>query len=362
MVPDGLRPLLDNDTIPIRPSPIRSCEREQKVPFVYEVPMLDRSHRETALDSKSRGAAAPLPLFDGRESNDHDDQRCRAASSGSQQPPLFTQSSPPKTHLGEIATEEVYHGDFLEMASNLPSKSVDLIIADPPYNTSKGSVWTMKHGALPGFGGDWRKMSQAWDDMTLGDYVCFTLAWLTEAQRVLKQTGSMWVHGTYHSSGVTNVAMQILGIEIINEIIWYKRNSFPNLAGRRLTASHETILWAHRGGKRSYFFDYEYSKSGDFSDDVLKSPGKQMRTVWDLPNNKPRKELAYGKHPAQKPVRLARRLIRLSARPGHICLVPFAGTSTECVAARLEGLHYVGFEIDESYIEIARARLEENEN
>ena len=53
----------------------------------------------------------------------------------------------------------------------------------------------------------------------------------------------MWVHGTYHSAGITNVTMQMLDIEIINEIVWYKRNSFPNLAGRRLTASHETILW-----------------------------------------------------------------------------------------------------------------------
>jgi len=322
--------------------------------------MLDRSH-EPSLDSERRGVPAAPSIFDRRELDDRHDQGRRPALSESQQPPLFTQSGPAKTRLGNIATEEVYHGDFLELASTIPSKSVDLIIADPPYNTSKGNVWAMKHGALPGFGGDWRKMSQTWDDMTLGDYVCFTLAWLTEAQRVLKQTGSMWVHGTYHNAGVTNVAMQILGIEIINEIIWYKRNSFPNLAGRRLTASHETILWAHRGGKRSYYFDYEYSKSGNFSDDVLKSPGKQMRTVWDLPNNKPRKELAHGKHPAQKPVRLARRLIRLSARPGQVCLVPFAGAGTECVAARQEGLHYVGFEIDESYIEIARARLDENE-
>ncbi len=243
------------------------------------------------------------------------------------------------------------------MVSALPDRSVDLIIADPPYNASKGNKWTMKHGTLPGFGGDWQKIAQVWDDMTLDKYMCFTLAWLSEARRVLKQTGSMWVHGTYHNAGITNVAMQILGIEIINEIIWYKRNSFPNLAGRRLTASHETILWAHRGGKRSYFFNYEYSKSGDFSDDALKSPGKQMRTVWDLPNNKPRRELAHGKHPTQKPVRLARRFIRLSARPGHICLVPFAGSGSECVAAREERLHYIGFETDDSYVGIARARL-----
>ena len=275
--------------------------------------------------------------------------------------PVSAHMHPAPACVGNFATEEIYHGNFLEMASHLPSKSIDLIIADPPYNASKGKEWSMKYGTLPGFGGDWRKISEVWDDMTLADYMCFTLTWLAEAQRVLKQTGSMWVHGTYHNAGITNVAMQVLGIEIINEIVWYKRNSFPNLAGRRLTASHETVLWAHRGGKRSYLFNYEHSKTGSFSDDALKLPGKQMRTVWDLSNNKPKEELAHGRHPAQKPVRLARRFIQLSANPGHICLVPFAGIGSECVAAREEKLHYIGFETNDAYIEVARARLQEEE-
>lgn len=259
--------------------------------------------------------------------------------------------------IGNLNTQNVYHGNFLGLATQLPDQSVDLIIADPPYNASKGNLLSIESGALPGFGGNWKKITESWDDMNSEEYFSFTLAWLSEAQRLLKQTGSMWVHGTYHNAGFTNVAMQILRIEIINEIVWYKRNSIPNLSGRRLTASHETILWAHRGGNRAYRFNYEHSKSGDFSDDALKIPGKQMRTVWNLTNNKPRHELAHGKHPAHKPVRLARRFIQLSATSGDICLVPFAGSGSECVAAVEEGLHYIGFDIDPTYVEIANARL-----
>lgn len=259
--------------------------------------------------------------------------------------------------IGGLETQRVYHGNFVELAAQIPDQSVDIIIADPPYNASKGNALSMQSRALPGSGGAWNKIAEVWDDMSLTDYMDFTLSWLSEAKRILKQTGSMWVHGTYHSAGITNVAMQMLEIEIINEIVWYKRNSFPNLAGRRLTASHETILWSHRGGKRAYRFNYEHSKFGDFTEDVLKSPDKQMRTVWDLPNNKPKQEQAHGKHPAQKPVRLARRFIQLSSGPGEICLVPFAGSGSECVAAQEEGLHFVGFEIDESYVKIANTRL-----
>ena len=261
------------------------------------------------------------------------------------------------SRLGDLEIQCIYHANFLAMASQIPDQSVDLIIADPPYNASKGGVWSMQHGKLPGFGGDWKKISQFWDDMSLDEYMAFTLQWLSEARRVLKQTGSMWVHGTYHSAGITNVAMQLLRIEIINEIVWYKRNSFPNLSGRRLTASHETILWAHRGGKRAYCFNYQQSKHGDYANDRLKVPEKQMRTVWDLPNNKPRNELAHGKHPAQKPVHLARRCIQLSAAAGDVCLVPFAGSGSECIAAQEEGLHYIGFETDAAYVELARNRL-----
>ena len=259
--------------------------------------------------------------------------------------------------IGGLETQRIYHGNFLKLAPKLPDQSVDLIVADPPYNASKGNALSMQSRALPGSGGAWKKIAEVWDEMTLQDYLNFTLSWLIEARRVLKPTGSMWVHGTYHSAGITNVAMQILDIEIINDIVWYKRNSFPNLAGRRLTASHETILWAHRGGKRAYRFNYEHSKSGDFSDDALKAPGRQMRTVWDLPNNKPRIELAHGRHPAQKPVRLARRFIQLSAEPGNVCVVPFAGSGSECVAAKEEGLHFIGFETNASYVDIALVRV-----
>ena len=252
----------------------------------------------------------------------------------------------------------VHHGNFIDLAKALPDQSVDLAIIDPPYNASKGSEWKWEQGAaLPGFGGNWKKVSEVWDDMPLEEYLYFTLSWLKEVKRLVKPTGSLWVHGTYHNAGIINFALQIFGVEIINEVVWYKRNSFPNLSGRRLTASHETILWAHTGKKRQYYFDYEAAKAFHEDSDRLKEPGKQMRTVWDIPNNKERSELAHGKHPTQKPLRLLQRMIRLSAKPGDVCLVPFAGSGSECVAAQREGLKYVGCEIDEQFVDLALTRL-----
>ena len=258
-----------------------------------------------------------------------------------------------------ITDNNIYRMNCLEGMSYIPDNTVDVIIADPPYNLSKGGEWKWDNSIkLNGMGGNWNKVMQKWDDFSFSEYFDFTASWLSEAQRILKRTGSMWIFGTYHNIGMINVMCQELGIEIINEVIWYKRNAFPNLSGRRLTASHETILWCNKGGKkREYYFDYNYSKDGLFEGDNLKTPGKQMRTVWDIPNNKKREELQYGKHPTQKPIRVLDRMIRLSSKEGDLMLTPFAGAGSECVAAKASGRNYIGFEIEEEYYKISIERL-----
>lgn len=277
-----------------------------------------------------------------------------------QQENLTTSSNGLTTQMiGPFPIDTIQLKDCLEGMRQIPDKSVDLLIADPPYNASKGNVWKWDNSVkLPGFGGDWSKIMADWDDMPFADYFSFTVAWMTEVKRIVRPTGSIWVHGTFHNIGVINFVMQLLQIEMINEVVWYKRNSFPNLSGRRLTASHETILWAHTGGKkRRYFFDYEAAKEMGCAGDALKEPGKQLRTVWDIPNNKERRELAYGKHPAQKPLRLLKRMLEISAKPGHVLLAPFAGSGSECVAANELGIHFIGFENDPAYFNICEQRL-----
>lgn len=248
--------------------------------------------------------------------------------------------------------------DCIQGMQQLPNHSVDIAIADPPYNASKGGKWKWDNSVkLPNFGGNWSKVMEAWDSMGLTDYLVFTASWLGELKRLVKPSGSLWIHGTYHNIGIINFLLQTLEIEIINEVIWFKRNSFPNLAGRRLTASHESILWAHTGRRRQYFFNYEASKRMRCPEDSLKSPDRQMRTVWDIPNNKSREEIRFGKHPTQKPLRLLSRMLELSAKPGGICLVPFAGAGSECVAAKRAGLRFLAFETDPAYLEISEKRL-----
>lgn len=252
-------------------------------------------------------------------------------------------------------------GDFLVHSSDFPDRSFDLAIADPPYGASTTAQWRLPKGhSLPGFGGTWALADHEWDQISGLQGLRFALAWLSELKRLVKPEGSIWIHSTYHNSGIANVACQMLGLEIINEVVWYKRNAFPNLSARRLTASHETILWVHTGGakNRQYRFNYEVAKAAGFEGDSLKQPGKQLRTVWDIPNNKARSELSKGKHPTQKPLRVAERLVFLSGLKGGKLLVPFVGSGSEMIAGIRGGMHATGFEIAEDYAEIAARRID----
>lgn len=77
--------------------------------------------------------------------------------------------------------------DCIEGMKKLPDKSVDLVMADPPYNLSKGNNWKWDNSVnLPGFGGNWNKVMEHWDNMTLPEYLAFTKAWLEEVKRVLR--------------------------------------------------------------------------------------------------------------------------------------------------------------------------------
>lgn len=269
-------------------------------------------------------------------------------------------SEKPATTLDtNIGPARLILGDSAAGMAQFPDASFDLAIADPPYGASSEADWKLNRGhGLPGMGGEWKLAGHSWD--LFNGVAAFenTVAWLGQLRRLVRPSGSIWIHGTYHNIGFVNVACQALGIEIINEVIWYKRNAFPNLAARRLTASHESLLWVHTGKKRQYRFNYDEVKAATFASDGMKSAGKQLRTVWDIPNNKDKDELRYGQHPTQKPLRLLARLFLISGIKGGTCLIPFMGSGSDMVAAIRFGMEPTGFETNQEYFDLSCKRVE----
>lgn len=265
----------------------------------------------------------------------------------------------PFANLSPVEDVCLYNYDAVLGMRAIPDASVDLAIVDPPYGAYSGGHYIIDASLkLPRFGGNWKIAAHDWDRKDLGAAIEETLGWLSELKRLVKPTGSFWVHATYHNGGIVNFLCQVLGIEIINEVVWFKRNAVPNLSARRLTASHETIYWLHTGGKkRLYRFNYQDVKARAYHGDNIKKAHRQLRTVWDIPNNKKADELHFGAHPTQKPLALTRRMFDVAGTVGGVALVPFAGSGTELIAAREYNMQAIGFETDYRYATMAAKRL-----
>jgi len=242
-------------------------------------------------------------------------------------------------------------GDCLEVLERLDTNSVDCVIGDPPYNLSPDAgdwEWEAKN---------WGITDEEWDSDTWDAYAQFTAAWIGECARVLRPTGTIWTFGSYHNTPYINLGYREHG-EILNEIIWFKRNAFPNMSGRRFTASHETILWGHlNGDEREYTFNYEAVKAMECPEDHFTEADKQIRTVWDIPTNKSEPERVVD-HETQKPLRVYERLIHAATHEGDTILFPFLGSGAGAVSANLNNREYIGIERDPEYIEMAETFLE----
>lgn len=247
----------------------------------------------------------------------------------------------------ELPLDCVLEGDCLEVLDRLPGNSVDMIFADPPYNLQlQQELWRPNMTRVDAVDEDWDKFAD------FAAYDRFTRGWLAACRRVLKDTGTLWVIGTYHNIFRVGTILQDLGYWVLNDIVWIKANPMPNFRGVRFTNAHETLIWACKFRGARYTFNYHAMKS--LNND------KQMRSDWELPICSGAERLkANGEkvHPTQKPEALLYRVILSSTNPGDIVLDPFLGSGTTAVVAKKLHRRWIGIERNPRYAEVARRRI-----
>ncbi|MDE2182965.1 MAG: site-specific DNA-methyltransferase [Alphaproteobacteria bacterium] len=249
----------------------------------------------------------------------------------------------------ENALDRVIEGDCVQTMRALPDGSVDLVFADPPYNLQLKSELRRPDNSKVD------AVDDSWDQFdSFAEYDRFTRAWLTEARRLLKDTGALWVIGSYHNIFRVGAILQDLGFWVLNDVVWRKTNPMPNFRGRRFTNAHETLIWATRNpNQKNYTFNYEAMKA--LNDDL------QMRSDWTLPICSGGERLKNGNgekaHSTQKPEGLLHRVIVSSTRPGDVVLDPFFGSGTTGAVAKRLGRHFIGLERDKDYAKLARSRI-----
>ena len=138
-----------------------------------------------------------------------------------------------------LPINKIICGETIEELKKIPSDSVDLIFADPPYNLQlEGELQRPDNSTVSAVNDDWDQFS------SFQTYDNFCEKWLSELKRIVKPSGSIWVIGSYHNIFRIGYIMQNLGFWILNDVIWQKANPMPNFRGKRFTNAHETLIWA----------------------------------------------------------------------------------------------------------------------
>lgn len=245
------------------------------------------------------------------------------------------------------------HGNCVEIMKKIPTASVDMIFADPPYNLQiTENLLRPNNTIVDGVNDNWDKFS------SFKEYDNFSLTWLKEVKRILKPNGSLWLIGSYHNIFRLGKILQDLGFWILNDVVWIKSNPMPNFRGKRFTNAHETLIWCIPNKERKdYTFNYQAMKA--LNEDL------QMRSDWKLPICKGKERLTLnGKkaHTTQKPEALLSRIILASSNEGDLIVDPFSGTGTTAAAAKKLNRKFIGIEQKYEYIKISNQRLESIES
>jgi modification methylase len=248
----------------------------------------------------------------------------------------------------QLPLDQVIHGDCLEVLASLPEASIDLVFADPPYNLQLSQeLWRPNMTRVDA-------VDDAWDRFgSFAEYDAFSREWLSACRRVLKESGTLWVIGTYHNIYRLGAILQDLAFWILNDVVWIKTNPMPNFRGVRFTNAHEILIWACKAKGAKYTFNHHAMKA--LNDDL------QMRSDWTLPIcTGPERIRINGEraHPTQKPEALLYRVLLASSNPGDVVLDPFFGTGTTGAVARRLGRRWIGIEREAAYVGVARRRIE----
>ncbi len=268
-----------------------------------------------------------------------------------------------------MGTRRIILGDNLRVLAGLPDASVDLIYIDPPFNTGKQQrrarirVTSDPQGERGGFGGRRYRshaVGSAGFEDSFDDFTLFLAPRLTEARRLLRPTGSFFLHVDYREVHYCKVLLdQVFGRECFqNEIIW--AYDFGGRSRRRWPAKHDNVLWYTRHPD-DYTFNYEeidripYMAPGLVGAEKA-ARGKTPTDVWwnTIVPTGGREKTRYT---TQKPLGILNRIVRVHSKPGDLLLDFFAGSGTLGESAARNGRDFVLIDSNPEAVEVMRERL-----
>lgn len=270
---------------------------------------------------------------------------------------------------------KIYQGNCIEQLGQITKDSVDLVYMDPPFFTQRKHSLTTRDETIK------YEFADSWN--TLDDYTSMIESCLIECKRILKKSGSIFLHCDKAATHNLRVILdKVFGEKNFqSEIIWsYKRWSNSK---KGLLNSHQTIYFYSK--TKNFKFNIIYkdyapttnidqilqdrirTKSGksvyktDEHGNVIlgkEKKGVPLSDVWEIPYLNPKAKERVG-YPTQKPVLLLKQIIEIATDEGDLVVDPFSGSGTTCVAAKSLNRNFIGIDISKDAVKLANKRVEE---
>ena len=229
---------------------------------------------------------------------------------------------------------EVFNKDCLKFMKTIPEKSIDMILTDPPYNIAKystGNINLPNRSAINNDLGEWDI-----EEINPNDFV-------DEFKRILKSDGNIFIFTSYNLIGKWHESFDS-EFDTFQFFIWHKTNPMPKIFKNGFLNSCEMIVCLWNKGHKWNF-----------------TTQNEMHNYFESPICMGKERLKDPKHPAQKPLVLLKHLIKIGSNPNDVIFDPFMGVGSTGVASKELGRNFIGCEIDKTFFDAAKKRIEETE-
>lgn len=248
--------------------------------------------------------------------------------------------------MNGIKTNQIYNMDCVEGMRRLPEGSVDLVVTDPPF-----AIGFKAHRT--NYNRTQARVIAGYNEISSEKYGDFTLRWMREASRVLKDSGSMFIFSGWNNLKDILFAVDDLGLETINHIIW--KYQFGVVCKRRFVTSHYHCLYVCKDNSQRKFFNSARFSQEDHAENGGSLRYRDLEDVWVI-----QREYWHGdkKTATKLPAQVIQKILDYTSERGDVILDPFLGSGQVAVVSSMLGRRYIGFEIVKEYYEFAKHRLE----
>ena len=231
---------------------------------------------------------------------------------------------------------------------DIPDNKIDLVITDPPFAINfKSKKANYNRNAS--------RVLSGYNEIESKNYYNFTYNWMSQINRILKKSGSMYVFSGWNNLKDILTALDENGFITINHIIW--KYQFGVVTSKKFVTSHYHCLYVCKNNNERKFFPYSRFDKNAKTTDGKSLHYSDKEDVWNI-----KREYWTGdeKTPTKLPAEIIKKILEYSSEEKDVVFDPFLGSGQVAVVSKMLKRKYLGFEIVKEYYNFAKKRLEKN--